>query len=603
MGARNLRQFLKALKANDELIFIDEPCESYLEIPEIYRRVIAANGPALFFRNVKGSPFPLVINQYGTQKRVQLAFGQEPGEFISRVCSLLHQITEPDTAMLKEAGSLIFKALKIGSRRVRRAPVLQKKCKPDFTSLPAVHCWEKDGGHFLTLPQVLSKSPVNDKTNLGIYRMQIFDSCTTGMHFQIGKGGGFHLNEAEKIGVKLPIQVSLGGPPALTLAAILPLPEGISEILMASILMGERVTTCSSPHTPLPIFAESEFTFLGHCPPGTRREEGPFGDHYGYYSLAHPFPIFQAKVMYRRKKPIFPAMVVGKPRQEDYYLGNYLQELLSPIFPLVMPGIISLWSYGETGFHSLSAAIVKERYEREALVSGFRILGEGQLSLSKFLLLTTERSINLKNFKEVLTHVLERFDPENDLYILPDLSMDTLDYCGPRINRGSKGIMLGSGEIIRKLPLKFNSKILPGYLKMAKVFSPGCLVVEGNTYSKDSLLPKKLAASKLFNQWPLVILCDDCSLATSSTTAFLWTTFTRFEPQADIFNAGEKITRNKISRKLPIIIDARKKRNLPDELFCDQKTAKKVEKKWHKYFPEKNVEMGSKNPLYDLSPE
>src|SRR5205814_2647689 len=227
------------------------------------------------------------------------------------------------------------------------------------------------------------------------------------------------------------------GPPALLLAAVAPLPENVPEMMLASLLLGERLKTCSGPG-PHPLVASAEIALLGRVAPRVRRPEGPFGDHYGYYSLRHDYPVFEVQALTHRRDAIYPATVVGKPRQEDFYIGDLLQELLSPLFPLVMPAVERLWSYGETGYHSLAAAVVKQRYGREAMASAFRILGEGQLSLTKFLLVT-DRPVDLRNFKATLEHLLTRTHPETDLYVFSNLSMDTLDYTGPAVNQGSKG--------------------------------------------------------------------------------------------------------------------------------------------------------------------
>ena len=276
--------------------------------------------------------------------------------------------------------------------------------------------------------------------------MQIYDGQSAGLHWQIQKGGGFHYHEAEKLNQPLPVTVFLGGPPALILAAIAPLPEDVPELVLASLLAGEKLKMTENPLRGAHRFAaEAEFALVGHAPPHERRPEGPFGDHYGYYSLTHDYPVFHCDAVVHRRDAIYPATVVGKPRQEDFFIGDYLQKLLSPLFPLVMPSVRDLWSYGETGFHSLAAAVVRERYGREALVSGFRILGEGQLSLTKFLLLT-DTPQDLKNFPRLLEHVLERFRPETDLFVFSNVSMDTLDYTSGKVNEGSKAIMLGLGR-------------------------------------------------------------------------------------------------------------------------------------------------------------
>ncbi len=291
-----------------------------------------------------------------------------------------------------------MEALKLGTSSVKHGPVLEVVEQPsDLNRLPILTTWQQDGGPFITLPLVYTEHPKDKRHNLGMYRLQRHDAGTTGMHWQIGKGGGFHYAVAEQLDEALPVSVFLGGPPALILAAITPLPENVGELMVASLLAGERIPMVRQPLSPHPMPAEAEFVLQGHVPPRERRPEGPFGDHYGYYSLRHDYPVFHVDRILHRRDAIYPATVVGKPRQEDFFIGDYLQELLSPLFPMVMPGVRDLWSYGETGFHSLAAAVVKERYGREAMASAFRILGEGQLSLTKFLI-ATDTAVDLKSF-------------------------------------------------------------------------------------------------------------------------------------------------------------------------------------------------------------
>ena len=266
------------------------------------------------------------------------------------------------------------------------------------------------------------------------------------MHWQIGKGGGFHYQVAEARGEALPVTVFLGGPPALILAAIAPLPENVPETDAGVADRGRAAAVTTSGPGPHPLVADAEFALVGDVPPRERRPEGPFGDHYGYYSLQHDYPVFRVRAVAHRRDAIYPATVVGKPRQEDFFIGDLLQELLSPLFPLVMPAVEDLWSYGETGYHSLGAAVVKQRYAREAMASAFRILGEGQLSLTKFLLVTDSR-VDLKDFRATLEHVLARTHPETDLYVFSNLSMDTLDYTGPGGEQGIQGRVAGPRAI------------------------------------------------------------------------------------------------------------------------------------------------------------
>jgi 3-polyprenyl-4-hydroxybenzoate decarboxylase len=284
--------------------------------------------------------------------------------------------------------------------------------------------------------------------------------------------------------------------------------------------------------------------------------------------------------------------VVGKPRQEDFFIGDLLQELLSPLFPLVMPGVRALWSYGETGYHSLAAAVVRERYRREAMASAFRILGEGQLSLTKFLLVT-DAPIDLKDFHATLTHVLARTRPETDLFVFANTSMDTLDYTGPAVNEGSKGVWLGLGAPVRELPREFRPAATPpADARQISVFSPGCLVIGGPAFEADQGAAARYAAHPAFAGWPLLVLTDEPARAARSAMNFLWTTFTRFEPARDLYAAQHRIVRNHVAFTPPILIDARRKPGFPDELFCDPATAALVTRRWNEYFPAGGVEMG-----------
>jgi 3-polyprenyl-4-hydroxybenzoate decarboxylase len=411
------------------------------------------------------------------------------------------------------------------------------------------------------------------------------------MHWQIGKGGGFHYQVAEERGEALPVTVFLGGPPALILAAIAPLPENVPELMLASLIAGERLPLCPGPG-PHPLVANAEFALVGKVAPKVRKPEGPFGDHYGYYSLRHDYPVFEVAWMARRKDAIWPATVVGKPRQEDFFIGDLLQELLSPLFPLVMPAVRDLWSYGETGYHSLAAAVVRERYRREAMSSAFRILGEGQLSLTKFLL-ATDRPVDLKDFRATLEHVLARTRPETDLYVFSNLSMDTLDYSTPTINEGSKGVWLGLGDPVRELPREFRPALPPPTDAFdIQPFCAGALVVGARSFAEDPDAPARIAAHAAFDGWPLVVLTDEPKRAAKSAMNFLWTTFTRFEPAADIHARRTRLVRSHVSYELPIVIDARRKPWFPAEVSCDADTAALVSRRWKEYFPQGGVEMG-----------
>ena len=375
MSFPDLRTFLDQLRRDGDLAVVDVPVDADQEAAEIHRRVIAGGGPALLFTRVKGASFPLVTNLFGTARRAERAFGTRPLALIKRLVHLAETLLPPTPAKLWGARDLAWELTRIGARRVGSGPVTDVIDRPaQLDRLPVITCWPEDGGPFVTLPLVYTGHPDGKGPNLGMYRLHVYDAQTTGMHWQIGKGGGFHYQIAERRGEALPVTVFLGGPPALILAAVAPLPENVPETMLASLIAGERLRTTSGPG-PHGLLADAEFALIGEVPPRERRAEGPFGDHYGYYSLQHDYPVFHVRAVAHRRDAIYPATVVGKPRQEDFFIGDLLQELLSPLFPLVMPAVEDLWSYGETGYHSLGAAVVKQRYPREAMTSAFRILG------------------------------------------------------------------------------------------------------------------------------------------------------------------------------------------------------------------------------------
>jgi UbiD family decarboxylase len=580
---QNLRSFLDRLRREKDLVSIETEVDPYLELAEIHRRVIESGGPAILFQRVKGSPYPVVTNLFGTAKRIDLAFGSKPERFVKEVVSVAEALLPPQRAELWKHRSLVRDFLKLGTKNISRAPITEVLDRPGrLDQLPVLTTWQEDGGPFITLPLVYTEHPLTKKHNLGIYRMQVYDADTAGLHWQIQKGGGFHFRAAEDLNQPLPVTVFLGGPPALMISAIAPLPEDVPELVLASLLQGQKLKMAKHSRTVHRLVAEAEFALIGHAQPHERRPEGPFGDHYGYYSLKHDYPVFHCDAVAHRRDAIYPATVVGKPRQEDFFIGDYLQSLLAPLFPLVMPSVRDLWSYGETGFHSLAAAVVRERYTREALVAGFRILGEGQLALTKFLILTDTR-IDLHDFRGVLEHVLARVRWDSDFFIFANTSMDTLDYTSGKVNEGSKAILMGLGDAVRDLPREFRGE-LPDGITRAEVFCGGCLVVQGAAYLDEPELGARLASTAGLAEWPLVILHDDVSVARSSSD-FLWSTWTRFEPAGDIYAAETNVVRHHLAYRGPIIIDARKKPSLPDELIVRDDIAQLVDRRWGEYFP------------------
>ena len=583
----DLRSYLKLLKQENDLLVVEETVDPYLEIAEIHRRVIARQGPALFFKNVKGASFPVVTNLFGTAKRLDLAFGSRPQQFVRSLVRLAESIMPPTLAKLWDQRNLFLDAAKIGLKNTANAPLLQNcQTPPRLSSLPMLTSWHSDGGPFVTLPLVYTEHPAGRGHNLGMYRIQRHSDTTTGIHWQIHKGGGYHYHEAEKLDQSLPLTLYIGGPPALMLAAIAPLPEDIPELMLTSLLLGSRLAMTADPRGGHRLVANAEFAIKGRVPPHIRQPEGPFGDHYGYNSLAHDYPVFEASHLYHRNGAIFPATVVGRPRQEDFFIGDYLQDLLSPLFPLVMKGVRALKTFGETGFHCLAAARVADRYPREAFASGLRILGEGQLSLTKFLLLT-DGPVDITDFKALWTHVLERVRWDRDLFVFANVSQDTLDYTGPSVNKGSKAMLMGLGnKKLRELPTAFEGALPAGCTK-AQVFMPGTLVVQGVAYEDDADLAATLATWGDLRHWPTIVLVDSCAEATVSMQEFLWTFFTRFEPAADIHGAATMVQRFHVGLEPPVVFDCRMKPWYTEVLEVDGPTRALVDDKMARILPHK----------------
>lgn len=584
----NLRTFIEQLRKENDLVEIDAPVDPNLELAEIHRRVIAEEGPALLFTNVKGSSFPVITNLFGTSNRVDLAFGPRPEQLMKQTVEIMHKLMPPTPKALWGERKLIADLLKVGLKNVSasQAPALEcRQAEVDLRKLPVITSWQEDGGPFITLPLVYTQHPETGQHNLGMYRMQIFDSKTTGMHWQIHKGGGFHHHEAEVRNQDLPVRVHLGGPPALIASAIAPVPEFLPELLLTSLIIGQKLPVVRPADGGYPYIAEAEFILSGIVPPHERRLEGPFGDHYGYYSLAHEFPVFHVKEVAHRKDAIYPATVVGKPKQEDYYLGEFLQRLLSPAFPMAMPGVRDLWTYAETGFHPLAAAVVRESYQREALANAFRILGEGQLTLTKFLIVT-DQSTPLDDFARLFEMVMERFEPATDLFVFGHTSMDTLDYTGRRFNHGSKAVLVGTGEPKRQLPAEYHGPDMSSVgIREAAVYCKGALVLEAESFASRPELANQLLKQygDALTDWPFIFLVDQIEAA-SGQTPFLWTVFTRFDPAYDIY-ANAELIRHHPSYRFPIIVDARMKPGYPDELEPEPSIKKLVDERWHEYFP------------------
>lgn len=434
------RSFLRVLEQAGELRRIATPVDARLEITEIAGRVVRRGGPALLFDNVKGSEIPLLINPLGSDRRIELALGRHPQEIGEELLRLAQRLNPPSPRRLWEARSGIWKALAMRTTRARKAPVQEVVEEPDLTRLPVQTCWPHDGGPFITFGLVMTRDPLTGERNTGLYRVQVHDARTTGMHWQINKGGGFHYARAEQLGRELEVAVVIGADPALLLAAVAALPEGMDEVAFSGLLRGKPCPMVACKSIGLQVPANAEIVLEGVVPPAERRLEGPFGDHFGHYSHAAPYPVFHVRQVTRRRRPVYLSAVVGLPPQEDKYIGNATQYILGPLIKVIHHEIADLWAYFEAGFHNLLVVSVRQRFYKEAIKTALALMGTGQLALTKCLVLVDE-NVDVRDFDEVLDAVRRNFEPERDFLLLPGTPLDTLDFTSFRMNLGSKMIL------------------------------------------------------------------------------------------------------------------------------------------------------------------
>ena len=584
MSALDLRGFLAQLEARGQLHRIPVEVDPDQDITIIQHRVLAAGGPALLFERVKGSPYRLVSNLFGTPERVELAFGRPPAAIGADLARLAEQLMPPTLSAAWGARSQLWQIAQSRLRNVRRGPILEQCFSPArLDLLPCLKCWPLDGGAFFTLPLVHTVDPRTGAGNLGIYRLQRYDATSTGMHWQIEKGGGFHFQVAAERGQPLPVSVFLGGPPALTLAAIAPLPEGIDERLLAAFLMGQPLDVIRRAGTGHRIPASAEFVLEGRVTPGDLRQEGPFGDHLGHYSHSAPFPVFRVERMLARRDAIYPATVVGKPPQEDYYIGEALQALAVPLLKIIRPAVSDVWAYPETGFHPLAVAAVQERYGHEALKHALALLGEGQVSLTKILIMV-DPDVNVRDFAAVSRALWRNLDPADGLHLLAPTAQDTLDFTGPALNTGSKLILLGTRgnrPPIRTtppppppLPGAVHAQIL-GLAAVGDAF----LVAQVPAGADKPAIRAALAAHPGTGKYLFhVLVSPDVPL--HDPRLILWGWFTRFDPLVDLHPARRETIGNRLVLHFPIAIDATWKPGYRQPVAFDPEHERRVNDNW-----------------------
>ena len=561
MSVKNLQHCVGNLEAAGRLIRIEQPIDAHLEAAEIQRRVFANNGPALLFTNVIDCQFPMVSNLFGTLERSEYIFR----DTLKQVKRLVAAKVDPIQVLkhpLRNLG-LPWQALKMLPKRRRSGPIMEATCK--ISDLPQMQSWPDDGGAFITLPQVYTEHPERPgmmQANLGMYRVQLsggeyMPDKEVGLHYQIHRGIGVHQRAANAKGESLKVNIFVGGSPAMSLAAVMPLPEGMSELTFAGALSGGRIGMVQRPGR-LPIYAEADFCIEGEVLPASTRLEGPFGDHLGYYSLPHEFPVMKVTRVRHRKNAIWPFTVVGRPPQEDTRFGELIHEITGPVIPTVLPGIKAIHAVDAAGVHPLLFAIGSERYTpysnesrpQELLTQANAILGQGQLSLAKYLFVVNRfdnESLDIEDSARFLQHVLCRVDWRRDLHFQTETTIDTLDYSGHGLNQGSKVVVAASGPKRRELPTVLPADIsLPPGFSNPKILMPGVLAVQspeaGESYGHD-LKRFCQAFSRLdsINEFPLIVLADDSEFTAANIGNFQWVTFTRSNPAVDVDGIGAEI--------------------------------------------------------------
>jgi len=583
----DLRSFLTDLEAAGQLARVAVEVDPNQEVTIIQHRVLAAGGPALLFERLKGSPYRMVTNLFGTPRRVEAVFGGDPAAAGQLIATTAQRLMPPSLSAVWSQRRNIRRLLKARLRTVRSGPVTDELyAPPQLDRLPVLKCWPMDGGAFFTLPLVHTTDPDSGIGNLGIYRLHRYDAESTGMHWQIEKGGGFHFARSARAGKPLNVSVFLGGPPALTIAAIAPLPEGVDERLLAALLMGGPLDVLDRPQTGHRIPARAEFVLEGTVTPGDVRREGPFGDHLGHYSHSADFPVFRVDRLLARRDAIYPATVVGKPPQEDFYIGRAIQQMTLPLLKLIKPGISDLWAYPETGFHPLAVAAVRQRYSREGLKYAMGLLGEGQLSLTKVLIVVDE-GVDVRNFAEVSEALWRNLDTTDGLHLLAPTAQDTLDFTGPSMNTGSRLILLATGR--RSGPLRSTpppdppspDEISGGVFAMVRI-GPAILVVRAGDGANTAAVRRALREHPVTREYLLhVMVSGDVPL--DDPAMVLWGWFTRFDPLADLHPARRETEGNRVILHPPITIDATWKRGYRKPVEFDPRIERRVRDNWDSY--------------------
>lgn len=577
------------LEKNGHLIRIKEEVDPNLEMAAIQLRVFEKGGPAILFENIKGCEFPAVSNLFGTPERSKFIFR----ETFDKVRQLIELKNDPIKALKSP-----LKNIGVGMLARKAFPKKRNNLPSNFkettiNKLPLIKCWPDDGGAFITLPQVYSEDPTKPgvmNSNLGMYRIQLNGNDyklneEIGLHYQIHRGIGVHQTKANELEKPLKVSIFVGGPPANTLAAVMPLPEGISELTFAGALAGKKFNyTYVDGYC---VATDADFVITGEIHPNETKPEGPFGDHLGYYSLTHEFPVLKVHKVYHRENAIWPFTVVGRPPQEDTQFGALIHDLAGSAIKHEIPGVHEINAIDAAGVHPLLLAIGSERYTpyqpikqpQELLTIGNHILGKGQLSLAKYLFISNKEDnpkLSCNNIEEFFIHILERVDWSRDLHFQTKTTIDTLDYSGTAINQGSKVVIAAVGDkkrsLIKNCPIENGKIVMPGVVALNfKEFT-----TYKNAKPEIDALSSSLKTQNLEGVM-LILLADDANFVAETLNNFLWTTFTRSNPANDIYGV-DSFTENKHwGCTGPLIIDARKKPHHAPALIKDESVEKRVD--------------------------
>lgn len=596
-----MHQCVQDLEKHGHLIRVKSEIDPDLEMAEVHRRVFDKQGPAILFEHVKGSPFPAVSNIYGTYERTDFLFRKTLGK-VQKVIELKADPTNFFQNPLRYLGAPFTALSALPMRSLGKAPITYGETTID--QLPQVKSWPMDGGAFVTLPQVFTLPPGTQKimqSNIGMYRVQLSGNeyainKEVGMHYQIHRGIGNHHTEYNKIDEPFRASVFVGGPPSHAFAAIMPLPEDLSEVTFAGLLGGRRFRYAR--RNGFVLSSDADFVITGIIRKQEKKPEGPFGDHLGYYSLQHDFPVMEVEKVYYRKNAIWQFTVVGRPPAEDSSFGYLIHQLVKLLTPQEFPGIKEIHAVDAAGVHPLLLAIGSERYmpfrekrPEEILTQANRILGSGQTSLAKFLIIADKDDdphLKTRDIPGFFNHVLQRVDWTRDLHFHTKTTIDTLDYSGSGWNAGSKVAIACSSEPIRKLSTNLPADFqLPDGFSNPQFIQAGILAIQSLPFSgEDSRKDVQRLAKYLerfdLKEIPMIVVGDDSAFLAQTTNNFVWATFTRTNPSHDIYGVGAFTEFKHWACTGPLILDARIKPHHAPELVPDPAVTKKVDRLFRK---------------------